>query len=670
MPYRGHIISLCPAIAVMLFIAGHLYAETPAHTQATGHANIPGYWVPRHPPRANYRIDCSINPAKGTLEGAQVVKFRNTSSRPIGSLALQCMAYGNQILEVIGNGQPASIATGIEARPIVFSLAEPVPPGRTLTLEIKFKISTPTPSNVPRKIKLVDWHPRLWWGFDTHDDYEVTLKTPPGYAVGSSGFYDQQKDLYRAEATRSFGIFLARDHEVLEARTGNVTVRCLYPPKAKECAELLVKTATDVIRFYREFYGLYPYRNLTIIPGQDRPVGGYPVATALVAIHGMERMPEKSNLHWRWITAHEIGHQYWGEYVIEKDTPDWLWIGMGIYADRAYSRARGLGTEKHAELMGRYLQGIQREYDTTINRSLEERRHIEFDFNNVVIHGKGYSVISALDCVLGNKLFEGIQRRCLKEFPGRRLGAAEFRAVCEQESGRDLAWFFDQWIDSNRVLSYEITAEQCEKKGTRYISQITVKRLGDLTMPLPVEARFKDDTRQRQFTDRLLEIQTVRFESPSPLTQVSLDPDKVLPLAPPPGFDEEKLMEKIGTLPWVGAGPQTLDFYKEAQKHELSHSSAWFKLALILYDGKYDQPALRAFEKVEKYAQIGSNREFTSIVWQGHLLDLMGKRPEALRHYQRALPKAGTHQMRHDQYVIKIDRAWVEQRLKEPFHRQ
>jgi len=38
--------------------------------------------------------------------------------------------------------------------------------------------------------------------------------------------------------------------------------------------------------------------------------------------------------------------------------------------------------------------------------------------------------------------------------------------------------------------------------------------------------------------------------------------------------------------------------------------------------------------------------------------------------YREALPLAGDVKMQHSQYEMVIDRAWVEQRLKEPFVRK
>ena len=636
------------------------------------HTASPGYWVPREPSRAQYKIDCTIKLAEDfLLQGKEVIFFVNTSSKPMQTFAITWIKHGNQTLRITANGKSVTLPAPLESFPQDFTLAEPIGPGESLTLEVEFGISVPAPPEKPNKIgPVTDW-PRLYWGFPSQDDYEVKLEVPEAYTVATTGRFDHKTGRYHAEGVPSFGLYLGKGYQVLEGQAEDVVVRCLYKPGDKKCAELLQETAIDVIKFYREWLGFYPYRILTIIPGMDRPAGGYPAATSIIVIHGMGRMAEKPELHWRWITAHEIGHQYWSRYVMEKDEPGWLWIGLGIYADREYCRARGMGNQKHLEFMARYVKGVRDGHDTTVNRSQEQRSQIKFDFNNIVIHGKGFSIISALDCILGEALFERIYRRCLKEFTGRRLGLHEFRAVCEQESEQDLGWFFEQWVNSNKYLSYEIASKKCEHKGNTYISEIEIRRLGSLKMPIPVAAHFEDGTSQRTFTNRLRDLDTIRFDSRSPLKDVQLDPDQALPLvAAPPSSGEKELVKAIQDLPWVDAGKKALEVFKKAQENKMSNPGQWFKLGLTLYDGRYYEQALEAFRNVQIQAQDDPSRACAALVWQGHLLDLLERRNEALKCYNDALGKSAGLNMRHDQYGIKLDREWVQKRLKEPFRRK
>ena len=69
-------------------------------------------------------------------------------------------------------------------------------------------------------------------------------------------------------------------------------------------------------------------------------------------------------------------------------------------------------------------------------------------------------------------------------------------------------------------------------------------------------------------------------------------------------------------------------------------------------------------------AQRDSNWRFAALVWQGHLLDLLGRRAEAVARYQEALKFPGSPTMEHSQYQLIINKQWVEERLKTPFERK
>jgi tetratricopeptide (TPR) repeat protein len=631
-----------------------------------------GYWAPLQPPRANYKIDCTITSQKALrLQGSEVISFVNTTSGPIQVLAINFSELGERNLKIKANGKAVKSPSPMESFPLDFKLDKPLNPGQSLTLEVEFSLVPFLPGE-PNSIGPVTGWPRLWWGFDTHDDYQVRLHYPQDYAAATSGRFNPRTGYYDAEGIPSFGFFLGKGYEVLEDKTKDVVVRCLYKTQDKKCAELLQETAVDAINFYTERFGFYPYTILTIIPGMDRPAGGYPVATNIISIHGMGRMEEKSELHWKWITAHEIGHQYWSRYVLEKDDPGWLWIGLGIYADGEYCRARGLGNRKHQELIARYIKGVREGHDTTISLSPEELSRIKFDFNNIVIHGKGFGAISALECVLGKSLFDRIYRRCLKEYAGRRFGLYEFRSICEQESSEDLGWFFEQWVNSNKCLSYEIASQSCRKKGDSYETEIEIRCLRDLKMPVPVVAYFEDGSTQRVFTNRLRKVNTIRFESQSPLKEVQLDPDKELPLVvPPPPLTAEQLTQAIQDLPWLNSGKKALEVFNETKNRELADTDSWFKLAMTLYDGKYYEQALKAAREAQVQAKGDSLRVFVALSVQGLLLDLLGQRDEALKCYNEALKESAKPEIALVPYGIEmLNRQWVQERLKEPFRRK
>ncbi len=660
-------LSYLVAACLLLIIYVHCGPE-PIKENGFTRAN---YWVPDIPPQAHYTIDCRIDSSAALLEGTQVIRFTNSTPRPIHRLALDWAISSDQTLEITVKGKPVPIAAEPGQvnlpSPILFDLPQVLRPGKRIELNLKFSRSLPA-LGTQDKIKLTVWHPRLWWGFWTHEDFEVKLQVPAEYALATSGRLDEKSGYYRAQGVRSFGLYLGKEHKAIESLAGEVLVRCFYIDRDVELARLLLSTAVDVVNFYGGRFGLYPYQSLTIIPGDDRPMGGYPVATGMVAIHGQQRFTEVPDTHWKWITAHEIGHQYWLEYVLNKEPIDWGWlmIGMGIYTDREYCRARGM-SDRHRGMMQGYIEGVRQHLDTTIELTAEQLDEVDFDYNNVVEHSKGFSVISALACVLGQETFDRIYQRCLQEFAGRRLGTHEFQAVCEEESKQNLGWFFDQWVRSNRYLSYQITSQKSTKQENRYVTDVRVECLGTLKMPVPVVAYFQDDTQQLQFTDRLLEVNVLKFESTAPLKEVKLDPHGELPLVvPPPEMTEKELSKRTDQMEWTGVGKQALDLFHKAQELNSADFNVWKKLGLTLYDGEYYSEALEAFERAAKLTE----GQAWVIVWQGHILDILGRREEALQRYREALERGEGINSQHDQYHMRINREWVEERLKTPFQRQ
>jgi hypothetical protein len=632
------------------------------------------FWTPASLPHCYYNITCRIDTAQKNLNGSEVVRIKNPTNRPMHRLALDWSVNNRQTLRITVKGIPVAVLTDSGqtnlTTPILFDLPQALAGGASMELELAFSQSVPQLVEQDN-ILLTKWFPRLWWGVKTQDDFDVRIDIPSTYALTTSGRYDEQSGTYHAENIVTFGLFLGKGLHVAEATAGDVLVRCLYTARADTCAHLILRTATDAINFYRQWLGFYPYKSLSIVPGFDEPMGGYNAATSLAVIHGEERMSQKPEIHWQWITAHEVGHMYWGEYVMEKDSPGWLWIGLGIYADREYIRARGLSLQMHRELMNRYIQGVREHVNTTVAITPEERHDVNFDFNNIVTHGKGFSIISALANYLGKETFGRIYMRCLKEFGGKRLGAAEFQLVCEAESSENLGWFFDAWVHSNEYLSYQVTSQNCMKEDDKYVSTISVERLGTMKMPVPVVCYFEDGTSQQSVTDRLLDVNNLHLTSKSRLSRVRIDPDSELAIiVPPPELTQEELTKKISLLPWSGAGKEALTVFRKAQELQPKGEDTWFKLGLMLYDGAYYQQALEAFKRTVAVSGDSSNAKFGALVWQGHIFDILGQREDALQKYRSALAIEAGQELMHGQYDIVINRKWVEERTQKPFQRK
>jgi tetratricopeptide (TPR) repeat protein len=621
------------------------------------------FWAPVTPPRAHYSVEVRFDAEASRLEGTETIRFRNNTRLPIGRIALD---WFGDVLRVRVDGVPVEPTPG-KYDVALFDLPHDVAPGGEIKLAVEFgvpwKLDPRTGNALTSYLS-----PRLWWGFNTLDDYEVRLRVPDGYAVGASGRYDPSAGMYKAEGIRTFGLFVGKGYESAEADAGDVHVRAVFTTAGRRCAELLLKNAVDVINFYRQQFGFYPQRSLTIVPGMDYPAGGYPPATGLVVIHGQERLSERPEAFWRWITAHEVGHMYWSHYVLGqgREPLTWLMLGLGLHADRAYRLARGI-TGGVGALEQNYISGAKKGLDTTMDVTEEQLDAINWDFNNTVEHGKSEAMINALESVLGARTFAGIYRRCLREYAGKQLGWREFQRISEIESGQDLDWFFEEWARSSGSADYRVAGQECAPAGSLFNCTVRVERLGEMRMPVTIAARFEDGSEQRAQTERLADLDELKFQAKSPLKEVVIEPDGTVALAQAPPRAQRELMAKVSQMPWTGVGEAALEAYRQASKLKIEDADTWAKLGLLLYDGRYYAEALEAMTKL---AGSDPDWRFVALVWQGHLLDLLGRRAEAVARYQEALKVPGSPSMQHSQYKLVIDKHWVEERLKTPFERK
>ena len=631
------------------------------------------YLTPADPPKSHYIIDARFDlSAKGAIEGTETIILKNTGLRPMGVLAVDWSMGPASTISVTTSGI-ALMPLNPENRPVLssplfYTLPQPLDPGKRLRLEVTFRKAVEFSAD-STEFGDTHWYPRLWWdGLPLHDSFSVKLDVPAGFATAASGRLNAKTGRYENKGARTFGIYLGKGMRTESRESEGVLIVTVATEKGAKAAAACLETAVDVIKYCKEWLGFYPFPFLNIIPGGKGRWGGYPFATGIVAIHGQETFKDGEPLvWWQHITSHEIGHEYWGEWVLDPDDPAWLWIGMGIFIDTEYMIARNLDPERRAGWMGNYLDGLRSYYDLTVDIPPARIEKIHYDHNNTVIHSKGPSIIFALDSVLGRPEFEKIFKDCLHEYGGKRLGWKDFQRFCEQESGRDLAWFFDQWVRSNAYLCYKIKAQDSIKEGDGYLSTIKAGKLGTMRLPIPVKAVFEDGTEAVQSTDRFLDTNVLTFKSKAKLKEAILDPERKLAMLDEPLTPISPEAAELLALGWEGRdGPIV---YKAVKDEGIRNSNIWYRLGLNLFGlGQYPE-SFDCFEKVSGLHQEGPDK-FAALCWMGLLKDLQGKRPEALKHYQEALRFDTGESMSHDQFNIKMNRKWVEDRLKKPFSLQ
>jgi len=639
-----------------------------------GDASAPGsFYSPADPPSSRYVIDARLGAGDYAVEGRETVTLKNPGREPLDVVAFDWNTGPLSSLEVAAGGRrlfpPDGPPPAPQKGPVFVRLPEPLVPGGRLVLDVAFGIRTGGPKG-KAGFSSSAWYPRLWWdGLAHHDSFSIKLDVPEGVAVAASGRFDPKTGRYEAAAARTFGLYVASGLKTATREVDGVLITAYFTDKGAKAAAICLETAADAVRFYKGWLGFYPFPVLNIIPGGPGRWGGYPVATGIVAIHGLETYVDgESPRHWQHITSHEIGHEYWGEWVLDADTPSWLWIAMGILADTEFMTVRGFDPDRRAEWMGNYINAIPMYYDTTLDAPPDREDAVRFDFNNTVIHSKGPAAIFALDSVLGRDVFLRIYKRCLRDFGGKRLAWRDFQAVAEAESGRNLAWFFDAWVRSNQYLCYGIDSKETRADGTGgFTSEVRIKRLGTMSMPVPVRAVFEDGSAETALTDRTRFVTTLTFRSRAPLRDVALDPEKKLARVETPLPKISASAAAKLALGWdASAAP---DVYAAVKGEAINAAEIWYRLGTQLYGAERVDEAADCFARVDG-PEVDPMLRFGAKGWLGILADLKGGRMAAIAHYRAALAIDPGRPFRHDQFKITMDRAWLEERLRTPFTRE
>jgi tetratricopeptide (TPR) repeat protein len=474
--------------------------------------------------------------------------------------------------------------------------------------------------------------------------YQLEVQLPADKTVVTSGDIiaiqknnnGMQKVVSKAQNISNFGLVFFDDIEKKESLVKGIKLTIYYDPGIAEWTKELEQVAADIITFYIDTIGFYPEKVINIIPGATKiSTGGYPVASGIIAIHHLE---DTSDDFAQWITAHEIAHYYWGfGYVLYPiEYCNWLGIGMGIYTDRLYSEDRSLDRSIYDGFRYRYLTGALMDYDTTIMQKMEELEKADFDWNNIIMHGKSFTVIEMLEQVVGHKTFHKIFVTLLERYKYKVLTAEDFQAVCEEISGQDLDWFFKPWLYSNDKLDYQVLQVRTYKKEDKFLTKVEVKKIGKIAMPIEVEITTIDGEKYSKIFPRQLDEGAVEFLTTSSLQDVKLDPSGRMPL-----ISRDDAREHL-----------VVEYYRNGQYNRVLNLSSEMlgknpKNAYMLYYQGRSLMKLGRFNKALKFFQRAidikeKDEEALNILpWchirKGQIFDMQDQRELAIEEYKKAL---------------------------------
>jgi aminopeptidase N len=278
-----------------------------------------------------------------------------------------------------------------------------------------------------------------------------------------------------------------------------------YVPVDREAdGRAMVKNTAEMMKLFSERTGIrYPYAKYSQAVVQDFIFGGMEnvsatTVTDLVLFDERARLEQDSD----YLLAHEIAHQWFGDLLTCRDwSHGWLNEGFATFFELHFT--------EHNKGRDEFLYAIQNEIDSYLSEASSYRRPIvtnvysaPLDLFDRHLYEKGGVVLNMLRVILGETLFWKMIRRYALSRRGSNVVTQDLQRAIEDSTGRNLDWFFDQWIfgAGHPEMEGSYSWDETSKSAKLSLKQTQSGDKVAETFRLPLRLNFRLDDGQTHST--------------------------------------------------------------------------------------------------------------------------------------------------------------------------
>jgi aminopeptidase N len=289
-------------------------------------------------------------------------------------------------------------------------------------------------------------------------------------------------------------------------------------PKDRDSGFARYSIAAGILQWYINHIGPYPFEKLANV--QSTTIfGGMENAGC---IFYFEKSIYSKSLES--LMAHEIAHQWFGDYVTEIDWPHlWLSEGFATYMTNLYLEDK-YGEDSLKNLLRKQRSEIidySKEHATPVVDSSQS--HHLMNLLNDNSYQKGAWVLHMLRRKTGDSLFWKAIRLYYKTYAAGNASTADLRKVFEEVSHQNLETFFRQWLyePGQPELKINWNYNQLHKEV-----ELNITQTQDNLFKFPLAVRFSDE---KNTVTETIEVKEKETQKKIPLnfvpTQTILDPN-------------------------------------------------------------------------------------------------------------------------------------------------
>jgi hypothetical protein len=432
-----------------------------------------------------YHIDLSIDNKIIKLTGEQVVRFTNQEEVALEEILFHL--YPNilggslSVSNLKVDGEPISPSYGLSGSLMRVPLADPLPPGGIITIQMDFAGSVPTEietnygiyAYTDRILALAHFFPVLsvydgdGWseaapnpqGDLTYADasfYLVRVTAPKNLVLVTSGNQifteiegSQQVATFAAGPVRDFYLAASKDFRKQSTTVGEVTLNSYAPKKFQSGAEFALDVTENALQYFNTHYAPYPYTEYDIVPIPTLAYGiEYPGITAMaIRIYDLDadRNGTPNSVYLESTLVHEFGHQYFYNQVgSDQLVEPWLDESLVQYVTWMYFKDR-YGSDGYSGFGGSLEERWNRVEMEEVPIGLPVVAYEGREYG-AIVYGRGAFFFDELNTLMGAETFDEFIQDYIETYSWSNANGDDFKTLAEVHCRCDLTPLFQEWV--------------------------------------------------------------------------------------------------------------------------------------------------------------------------------------------------------------------------------
>ncbi len=279
------------------------------------------------------------------------------------------------------------------------------------------------------------------------------------------------------------------EHKDYKSKTGVTTEQYYYPDKKD--AEKFTYAHTNAMMnwFHEELKVPYQWEIYRNIPVQDFMYGAMEnTSSTIYTDFYLQNEKESSERNYVGTNAHELAHQWFGDYVTEwSGSSHWLHESFATHYSKQFLRTI------YGE--AQYEWQCRKEQMSALSASKKNNYPIGYTNSGSSRHySKGSFVLDMLRYVVGEEEYKKTITQYLKDNALGMVDTHEFQMAFMKTLGINLDWFFNQWIYKGGEPKYEVAYKTKLTKTVFQVKQIQEQNdlVGLFKMPIVFQVHYKD----------------------------------------------------------------------------------------------------------------------------------------------------------------------------------